>query len=169
MLLSSECTKTQFDKVGAQTALNKLLKRGTFKEGFGRIYHCGFCGFWHLTSQPKYEHLADCPQEEIMEDYHSLQHEKEWLELLNNSDMNNTIEAELAESWKNHEPAPIEFFHGKIMDAFHELRRSKGDNAEHSITMNGLEMNNLIARIKTETYKKYPNHVSNQAIPKTEL
>lgn len=79
-----DCTKTPFDKKDAQTALNSLLEKGTFKEGFGRIYHCGVCKYWHLTSQQKHEHLADSPNEEIINDYNSLQHEKEWLGLLNN-------------------------------------------------------------------------------------
>jgi hypothetical protein len=83
--------------------------------------------------------------------------------------MFNTIEDELKESWKNHEAAPLEFFHGKLMDAFHELRLSKGNNADRTITMGGIEMNNLIAKVKGMTYKKYPKQVSDKAILKTDL
>jgi hypothetical protein len=46
------CDKYQYSKVEAQTQLNRLLKKGTFKHGFGRIYPCNNCGFWHLTSEP---------------------------------------------------------------------------------------------------------------------
>lgn len=80
-----ECNKTRFTKAEAQTALNIFLKKGNFKEGFGRIYPCGVCKYWHLTSHPKHEHLSDKPNEEIIKDYNSLQHEREWLELLNNN------------------------------------------------------------------------------------
>ncbi len=55
------------------------------------------------------------------------------------------------------------------MDAFHKLRVSKGDNDEKTLTLNGIEMNDMIAEAKTATYKKYPKQVSQQAILKTDL
>jgi len=71
--------------------------------------------------------------------------------------------------WENHEPAPLEFFHGKLIDAFHELRLQKGDNPEKTLTLGGIEFGNMIAKIKMETYAKYPNQVSSKAIPKAEI
>jgi hypothetical protein len=71
--------------------------------------------------------------------------------------------------WENHEPAPLEFFHGKLMDAFHELRLQKGDNPEKTLTIGGIEFGNMIAKIKMETYKKYPKQVSEKAILKSEI
>jgi hypothetical protein len=72
----SDCVKTRFNKVEAQQCLNKLLKKGTFKEGFGRIYCCGHCGYWHLTSQP----MESKKDEDI-----SLQYVEKWEELINNN------------------------------------------------------------------------------------
>lgn len=75
----------------------------------------------------------------------------------------------MSEGWENHEPAPLEFFHGKLMDTFHELRLKKGDNPDKTLTLDGIEFGNLIAKIKMETYKKYPKQVSQKAIPKAEI
>jgi hypothetical protein len=75
----------------------------------------------------------------------------------------------MSTGWENHEPAPLEYFHGKLMDAFHELRIKKGDNSDLNLTLNGMEMNNLIAAIKMETYKKYPKQVNSKAILKTDI
>jgi len=75
----------------------------------------------------------------------------------------------MSQGWENHEPAPLEYFHGKLMDAFHELRGKKSDNSELTLTLDGIEMNNLIAKIKVETYRKYPKQVSSSAILKTDI
>lgn len=75
----------------------------------------------------------------------------------------------MSTGWENHEPAPIEFLHGKLLDAFHALRLQKGDNDQKTLTLNGIEFNNLIAAAKKETYKKYPKQVSHDAILKTDL
>jgi hypothetical protein len=56
-----------------------------------------------------------------------------------------------------------------LFDAFHELRLQKGDNQEKTLTLNGIEMNNLIAKAKKDTYKKYPKQVSQEAILKSDL
>ena len=71
--------------------------------------------------------------------------------------------------WENFEPAPLEYFHGRLFDAFHELRLQKGDNANKTLTLNGIEMNNMIAKAKMDTYRKYPKQVSEKAIPKNEI
>lgn len=75
----------------------------------------------------------------------------------------------MSEGWENHEPAPLEFFHGKLMDAFHELRLKKGDNPDKTLTIGGIEFGNMIAKIKMEVYAKYPKQVSREAILKTDL
>jgi hypothetical protein len=75
----------------------------------------------------------------------------------------------MAYGWENHEPAPLEFFHGKLMDSFHELRLQKGDNLDKTLTLDGIEFGNMIAKIKKETYRKYPKQVSELAIPKSEI
>jgi hypothetical protein len=70
-------------------------------------------------------------------------------------------------SWDNYESAPLEFFHGRLIDLFHEFRQSTGQTTQS--IMNGSDLNNIIAKAKIETYKKYPKQVSNQAIPKSEI
>lgn len=69
--------------------------------------------------------------------------------------------------WENHEPAPIEFMHGRLMDLFHEWRRSKTENT--TVEINGNELNNIIAKAKTETYMKYPKQKLQEAILKTDM
>ena len=69
--------------------------------------------------------------------------------------------------WENHEPAPIEFMHGRLMDLFHEWRRSKTENT--TVEINGNELNNIIAKAKTETYVKYPKQKLQEAILKTDM
>ena len=71
--------------------------------------------------------------------------------------------------WENHEPAPLEFFHGQLFDAFHQLRQQKGDNPEKTLTLNGIEFTNLIAKAKMATYAKYPKQISDKAVLKTDL
>lgn len=75
----------------------------------------------------------------------------------------------MSSGWENNEPAPLEYFHGKLMDAFHALRKKKVGKDASSFTLDGREMNGLIAKAKKQTYEKYPKQVSNNAIPKTEL
>jgi hypothetical protein len=75
----------------------------------------------------------------------------------------------MSTGWENHKPAPLEYFHGELMKAFHELRLAKGDNPGKTLTIIGSEFGNLIAKVKMETYNKYPKQVSQKAIPKNEL
>lgn len=45
------CTKVQFSKREAKTALNQLKKvRKKYRKEI-RAYHCPNCNHWHLTSQ----------------------------------------------------------------------------------------------------------------------
>lgn len=69
--------------------------------------------------------------------------------------------------WENHEPAPIEFLHGRLMDLFHEWRRTKTDNT--TVEIDGIAFNNIIAKAKTETYAKYPKQRLQEAILKTKI
>lgn len=59
----------------------------------------------------------------------------------------------MSKGWENVEPAPIEFFHAKLLDLFHEWKRSKTEDAD--ISIDGTTLNNLIAKAKIETYTKY--------------
>lgn len=69
--------------------------------------------------------------------------------------------------WENHEPAPIEFLHGRLMDLFHEWRRTKTEST--TVEIDGIAFNNIIAKAKTETYAKYPKQNLKEPILKTEM
>ncbi len=73
----------------------------------------------------------------------------------------------MSSGWDNYEAAPLEFFHGRLMDLFHEYRKTHNQPIRAEIDGNGL--NNLIAKAKTETYAKYPKQVNGNAILKTEI
>lgn len=75
----------------------------------------------------------------------------------------------MSTGWENHEAAPLEFFHGRLQNLFHEWRILKHGKEDTNPKINGIEFNNLIAKAKQETYAKYPKQVSNKAILKTEL
>lgn len=73
-------------------------------------------------------------------------------------------------SWKNFEPAPLEYFHGRLMDAFHELRIERVGKNNTVIKISGSDLSNLIAKCKLMTYKKYPKSVLTQdAVPKSKM
>lgn len=73
----------------------------------------------------------------------------------------------MSQGWENYEPAPIEFLHGRLMDLFHEWRKTKTDNT--TVEIDGMAFNNIIAKAKTETYAKYPKQKLKEAILKTEI
>lgn len=73
----------------------------------------------------------------------------------------------MSQGWENHEPAPIEFLHGRLIDLFHEWRRSVTTNT--NVEINGIALNNIIAKAKTETYEKYKKLDLQKAIHKNEL
>lgn len=75
----------------------------------------------------------------------------------------------MSTGWDNQEPAPLEYFHSKLLDAFHELRKKQGDNPGITLTLDGSGFNNIVAKAKVATYAKYPKQVNSQAILKTEL
>lgn len=70
--------------------------------------------------------------------------------------------------WENHEPAPLEFFHSKLFDLFHEFRVDKV-GTETTVPINGIELGNIIAKSKMATYAKYPKQVNDKSVLKTDL
>lgn len=73
----------------------------------------------------------------------------------------------MSQGWENHEPAPIEFLHGRMMDLFHEWRKTKTENT--TVEIDGIAFNNIIAKAKTLTYEKYEKLDLKKAILKTDL
>lgn len=73
----------------------------------------------------------------------------------------------MANGWELHEPAPMEFFHGRLLDYFHEWRKTKTEDI--NVTINGGELNNIIAKAKIETYNKYPKQRLRDIILKTDM
>ena len=66
-----------------------------------------------------------------------------------------------------YEPAPIEYFHGKLMDYFHEWRISQTKDLH--LPIDGIKFNNIIAKAKTDTYKKYQKLGIDQFVLKSKL
>jgi hypothetical protein len=73
----------------------------------------------------------------------------------------------MSEDWEKYESAPIEWMHGRMIDLFHEWRKSKTENT--TVEINGSALNNIIAKAKTETYAKYKKLNLDKAIPKSEM
>jgi hypothetical protein len=69
--------------------------------------------------------------------------------------------------WENHEPAPIEFLHGRLMDLFHDWRLTK--TKDTTVEIDGIELGNIIAKAKTETYAKYSRLKLDEPVLKSEL
>jgi len=77
----------------------------------------------------------------------------------------------MSQGWENHEPAPMEFFHGHLMELFHEWRKQQPSNNEKNsvVEIDGGQLNNLIAKAKIKTYDKYPKQNLREAILKSEI
>lgn len=74
----------------------------------------------------------------------------------------------MGDNWDNYEPAPLEFYHGRFMELFHEWRRTVTEDT--TVEINGVQLNNIVAKAKRETYAKYPDSIlSENAILKTEF
>jgi hypothetical protein len=71
--------------------------------------------------------------------------------------------SEMSTGYENLRPSPLEYFHGLIMEDFHKWRVSKGAGIEVSI--NGEQLNKILARSKIATYREYVGIVSDKAIP----
>lgn len=68
-------------------------------------------------------------------------------------------------SWENLEPSPIEFFHGLLLEKFHEFRRKRTDDI--TVLIDGSSLSILIAECKKATYEKYNFMNLDKAIPKS--
>ncbi len=75
----------------------------------------------------------------------------------------------MSTGWENHEAAPIEFLHSRVLEHFHEFRKNKVGNDVIKVEMDGSELSRIITKAKTETYAKYPKQVSSDAILKSNL
>jgi hypothetical protein len=74
----------------------------------------------------------------------------------------------MSTGWENHEPAPMEFFHGRLMDLFHEWREYEAPN-QIKVLMDGSDFNRIVVKAKNETYAKYPKQNLQEAIPRSEM
>ncbi len=70
-------------------------------------------------------------------------------------------------SWKNHEPSPIEFMHGRLMDEFHKWRKERTD--EIIVPIDGSEFGKIVVAAKLATYEKYKVLGLNKAVLKSDL
>lgn len=68
-------------------------------------------------------------------------------------------------SWEYLEPSPIEFFHGLLLEKFHEFRRKRTDDL--TVLIDGCSLSSLIAECKKATYEKYKFMNLDKAIPKS--
>lgn len=59
----------------------------------------------------------------------------------------------MSKGWENHEPSPIEFMHGKLMDEFHKWRIARTESI--NVKINGMEFNRIVVEAKKATYEKY--------------
>jgi len=73
----------------------------------------------------------------------------------------------LPTSWEGLESSPIEFMHGKLMDAFHEWRRSKTENI--TVEIDGELFSAIVVKVKLLVYEKYKKLNLNRPVPKTAL
>lgn len=74
---------------------------------------------------------------------------------------------DLIENWKDHDPSPIEFMHGRLLDEFHKYRRSQTDGL--FVKMSGNEFNKILVAAKLATYEKYKKLELNKPVLKSEL
>jgi len=79
----------------------------------------------------------------------------------------------MSQGWENLEPAPIEFLHSQLLKFFHEAREEKNKNHgfsdEWELTLTGNEFNNIVARAKVATYKKYEGLGIDKPIEKSKM
>jgi hypothetical protein len=71
------------------------------------------------------------------------------------------------DSWKDHEPSPIEFMHGKLMDEFHKWRKERTWSIE--VEINGSEFAKIVVAAKLATYEKYKKLGLDKPVLKSEL
>lgn len=73
----------------------------------------------------------------------------------------------MSTGWELHEPSPIEFMHGQLLDEFHKWRKTKTNNINTII--NGSDFNAIVVKAKLATYEKYKALKLDKAILKTDL
>jgi hypothetical protein len=59
----------------------------------------------------------------------------------------------MSTGWENHEPSPIEFMHGRLMDEFHKWRKERTESVD--VEINGSEFAKIVVAAKLATYEKY--------------
>lgn len=55
---------------------------------------------------------------------------------------------------KNYKPNPLEYFHGRVAERFHEWRRAQ--TTETTVPIDGICLNDIVAKAKVDTYNEYP-------------
>lgn len=70
----------------------------------------------------------------------------------------------MSSGWNNRKPAPLEYFHSRLMELFHDYRRQTNGDKSIQVIIDGNKFNNLIAHAKTDTYKEYPDEINSDAI-----
>jgi hypothetical protein len=73
----------------------------------------------------------------------------------------------MSTGWENHEPSPIEFMHGRLMDEFHKWRKERTENI--NVEINGMDFSRIVVEAKKATYEKYKALGLDKAILKSEL
>ena len=73
----------------------------------------------------------------------------------------------MSTGWEKHEPSPIEFYHGELMDEFHKWRKERTNNT--TVEMNGKEFNEIVVKAKKTTYEKYKKLGLDKIVLKTDL
>lgn len=71
------------------------------------------------------------------------------------------------DSWKDYEPSPIEFMHGKLMDEFHKWRKERTWSIE--VEINGSEFAKIVVAAKLATCEKYKKLGLDKPVLKSEL
>lgn len=73
----------------------------------------------------------------------------------------------MSTGWENHEPSPIEFMHGRLIDEFHKWRKERTEDV--IVPIDGIEFNNIVVAAKLATYEKYKKLGLDKAILKSDL
>jgi len=72
-------------------------------------------------------------------------------------------------SWENLAPAPLDFFHHRMWELWHQeraRRHGSSQGAPTEMTVSFRDIGDMIVRAKMDTYAEYPNSVSDKAVPK---
>jgi hypothetical protein len=76
---------------------------------------------------------------------------------------------DLDESWAKLEPAPLEYFHVRLFELFHQIRMAQAEKPPLAILLDGGVFTSIIMQAKADTYAKYPKQVNKNPVPKNEL